>query len=58
MDIEARSPLWNIGLDYGHGTGHGIGHFLSVHENPPTTSYNSKSLYDEPFAPGNIQVLA
>jgi Xaa-Pro aminopeptidase len=26
--------LWDLGLDYDHGTGHGIGHRLSVHEHP------------------------
>jgi Xaa-Pro aminopeptidase len=30
----ARKALWDVGLDYGHGTGHGIGHFLNVHEGP------------------------
>lgn len=25
-------PLYEVGLDYRHGTGHGIGHFLGVHE--------------------------
>lgn len=34
LDILARQPLWNEGLNYGHGTGHGIGHFLNVHEGP------------------------
>ncbi|CAF0783175.1 unnamed protein product [Brachionus calyciflorus] len=55
LDVEARSALWKVGLDYGHGTGHGIGYFLSVHENPPTTSYSSRSAYDETFVPGMIQ---
>lgn len=32
LDVEARLPLWRVGLDYGHGTGHGIGYYLSVHE--------------------------
>ena len=32
LDVFAREPLWEIGLDYRHGTGHGIGHFLNVHE--------------------------
>lgn len=27
---------------------------LQVHENPPTTSYSSKSVYDEPYAEGMI----
>jgi Xaa-Pro aminopeptidase len=34
LDIIARLPLWEIGLDYNHGTGHGVGHFLNVHEGP------------------------
>lgn len=34
IDILARQPLWENGLNYGHGTGHGVGHFLNVHEGP------------------------
>ncbi len=34
IDILARKPLWENGMNYGHGTGHGVGHFLSVHEGP------------------------
>ncbi|MEN2748300.1 aminopeptidase P family protein [Sphingomonas sp. T9W2] len=34
IDGFARRPLWEVGLDYAHGTGHGIGSFLSVHEGP------------------------
>jgi len=34
IDIIARLPLWNAGMDYKHGTGHGIGFFLNVHEGP------------------------
>jgi len=32
LDSFARQHLWQIGLDYLHGTGHGVGSFLSVHE--------------------------
>ena len=32
IDIVARRPLYNAGLDYLHGTGHGIGSYLGVHE--------------------------
>jgi Xaa-Pro aminopeptidase len=32
IDVLARSPLWEAGLNYLHGTGHGVGAFLSVHE--------------------------
>lgn len=34
LDIIARAPLWNIGIDYKCGTGHGIGYILNVHEGP------------------------
>lgn len=34
LDILARGPLWNLGLDYKCGTGHGIGYLLNVHESP------------------------
>lgn len=34
LDILARGPLWEHGLDYNHGTGHGVGFVLSVHEGP------------------------
>lgn len=34
LDILARRPLWNIGIDYQCGTGHGIGYILNVHEGP------------------------
>ena len=34
IDAICRRPLWDLGLDYDHGTGHGVGHCLSVHEQP------------------------
>ena len=34
LDYLARSPLWEKGLDYNHGTGHGVGYLLNVHEGP------------------------
>ncbi len=38
LDALARAPLWEHGLDYGHGTGHGVGYFLNVHEGPQSIS--------------------
>jgi len=38
LDILARKPLWDIGLDYKCGTGHGVGYCLSVHEGPQNFS--------------------
>jgi Xaa-Pro aminopeptidase len=34
LDALAREPIWNAGIDYGHGTGHGVGYCLNVHEGP------------------------
>lgn len=34
IDVLARGPLWDEGLDYKHGTGHGVGYLLNVHEGP------------------------
>ena len=34
LDYLAREPLWQIGMDYNHGTGHGVGYLLNVHESP------------------------
>ena len=34
LDPLARRALWEVGLDYDHGTGHGVGSYLSVHEGP------------------------
>lgn len=44
LDSFARAPLWEVGLDYGHGTGHGVGAYLSVHEGPQRIA--------QPFYPG------
>ncbi|MFQ5984865.1 MAG: aminopeptidase P family protein [Alphaproteobacteria bacterium] len=34
LDTVARHALWQLGLDYDHGTGHGVGSYLGVHEGP------------------------
>jgi Xaa-Pro aminopeptidase len=38
LDTIARLPLWENGIDYGHGTGHGVGYRLNVHEGPQRIS--------------------
>ena len=48
LDAVARAPLWQAGLDYGHGTGHGVGYFLNVHEGPQSIS--SRHQVDESTA--------
>ncbi len=39
LDILARGPLWEIGVDYKCGTGHGVGYILNVHEGPQNIRY-------------------
>lgn len=39
LDMLARAPLWNYGLNYNHGTGHGVGYLLNVHEGPNGISF-------------------
>jgi Xaa-Pro aminopeptidase len=51
LDGLARRPLWDVGLDFGHGTGHGVGSYLNVHEGPHTISTAPTSA---PFRPGMI----
>lgn len=34
LDVLARKPIWEYGLDYKCGTGHGVGYCLNVHELP------------------------
>lgn len=34
LDILARGPLWESGIDYRCGTGHGVSYLLGVHEGP------------------------
>ena len=39
LDILARTPLWDMGIDYKCGTGHGVGYILNVHEGPQNIRY-------------------
>ncbi len=39
LDILARGPMWNEGMDYKCSTGHGVGHVLNVHEGPQAVRY-------------------
>ncbi|MDG1707301.1 MAG: aminopeptidase P family protein [Emcibacteraceae bacterium] len=44
LDTLARKSLWDVGLDYDHGTGHGVGSYLGVHEGPQSISHLSHSV--------------
>lgn len=55
LDILAREPIWQLGIDYRHGTGHGIGSFLNVHEGPQAFRYKINKKQPQPaLCPGMI----
>lgn len=55
LDILARQPLWEMGVDYKCGTGHGIGYMLNVHEGPHAIRFKSMdSLSDAVFEEGML----
>lgn len=51
IDAICRKPLWEHGINYGHGTGHGIGFYLNVHEGPQTFNPSNVPV---PLEPGMI----
>ncbi len=51
LDSITRKPLWDRGINYGHGTGHGIGYFLSVHEGPMSIR---AEFNNEPISEGHL----
>lgn len=34
LDVLARGPIWDLGIDFKCGTGHGVGYMLNIHEAP------------------------
>ena len=48
LDTVARRPLWEVGLDYDHGTGHGVGSYLGVHEGPQRISKGGHTVALQP----------
>ena len=54
LDAIARLPLWQAGLDFGHGTGHGVGYFLNVHEGPQSISHYGYGRPDTEMKEGMI----
>ncbi len=66
LDALARQALWQVGLDFDHGTGHGVGSYLSVHEGPVSLSKQARPvpleagmiLSDEPgfYVPGQYGI--
>lgn len=54
LDILARLPLWQHGLNYLHGTGHGVGYFLNVHEPPQGFTAGTSSRSNTTFEVGML----
>ncbi|NLJ61992.1 MAG: aminopeptidase P family protein [Alcaligenaceae bacterium] len=55
LDVIARMPLWQAGVDFGHGTGHGVGYFMNVHEGPQSISWRRRAdATPVPMQPGMI----
>ena len=55
LDVLARMPLWERGLDYRHGTGHGIGYLLNVHEGPQQINWQHRGRRPAaPIVPGMV----
>lgn len=55
LDVLAREPLWELGLDYRCGTGHGVGHILNVHEGPNGFRWRTTELFPaQELIPGMI----
>ncbi|CAF1059110.1 unnamed protein product [Rotaria sp. Silwood1] len=52
LDSMARRALWDVGLDYRHGTGHGVGCCLNVHEGPQSIGTRIRS--DNYLVPGMV----
>lgn len=48
LDVLARQPLWEMGIDYKCGTGHGVGYMLNVHEGPQSISPRPNTVVLEP----------
>ena len=48
LDVLARQYLWQVGLDYDHGTGHGVGAYLCVHEGPQRISKRGSTVALQP----------
>ncbi|MCH7320390.1 aminopeptidase P family protein [Solibacillus sp. MA9] len=44
LDVLARQPIWQYGIDYKCGTGHGVGFFLNVHEGPQSIRNDSNNV--------------
>ena len=54
LDIMARKPLWDRGLNFNHGTGHGVGYLLNIHEGPAGIRWRYRADDSHAFEEGMI----
>lgn len=55
LDILARNPMWEMGIDYRCGTGHGVGYLSNVHEDPNSFRWKGRpGCHDCELEPGMI----
>ena len=54
LDILARKPFWDRGLNYNHGTGHGVGYLLNIHEGPAGFRYKFRAGETEEIQEGMV----
>lgn len=54
LDILARKPFWDRGLNFNHGTGHGVGYLLNIHEGPAGIRWQYREGDSHAFEEGMI----
>ena len=54
IDMLARGPFWDRGLNYNHGTGHGIGYLLNIHEGPSGIRWMPRPADSTPYEKGML----
>ncbi len=54
LDVLARKPFWDRGLNFNHGTGHGVGYLLNIHEGPTGFRWKYRPGESEQFHEGQI----
>lgn len=54
LDILARKPFWDRGMNFNHGTGHGVGYLLNIHEGPSGVRWQYRASDSHPFEEGMI----
>ena len=54
LDVLARQPMWELDLDYNHGTGHGVGYLLNIHEGPTGFRWRIRGHEAHPLEAGMV----